>query len=120
MTMRVLVCGGRDYISWWAMEPILDRLVDEDGISVLIEGGAQGADRLARGWAMMHDIPVETYEADWKRDGRSAGPIRNMAMLIVGRPDLVVAFPGGRGTMNMVEQARKRGIEVRVVECVPC
>jgi hypothetical protein len=33
-------------------------------------------------------------------------------MLMEGKPDLVVAFPGGRGTANMIEQARKAGVEV--------
>ena len=32
----------------------------------------------------------------------------------MGKPDLVVAFPGGAGTLNMVMQARKAG--VRVIE----
>jgi hypothetical protein len=33
-------------------------------------------------------------------------------MLDEGIPDLVVAFPGGRGTANMVRQARERGFEI--------
>jgi UDP-N-acetylmuramoylalanine-D-glutamate ligase len=57
-------------------------------------------------------IPVETYEADWDTHGKAAGPIRNKRMLDEGKPDLVVAFPGGRGTANMISQARKAGVEV--------
>jgi hypothetical protein len=33
-------------------------------------------------------------------------------MLEEGKPDLVVAFPGGTGTANMVKQARAAGVEV--------
>jgi UDP-N-acetylmuramoylalanine-D-glutamate ligase len=33
-------------------------------------------------------------------------------MLNEGKPDLVVAFPGGAGTENMVSLATKAGIEV--------
>ena len=33
-------------------------------------------------------------------------------MLDERRPDLVVAFPGGRGTADMVGRARSAGIEV--------
>ncbi|MEM9912925.1 MAG: hypothetical protein AAF922_19365 [Pseudomonadota bacterium] len=44
--------------------------------------------------------------------GRAAGPIRNKEMLDEGCPDLVVAFPGGRGTANMVKQAQAAGVEV--------
>jgi hypothetical protein len=84
---------------------------------VVIEGGAAGADRWARSWARLRAIDVETYEAQWARDGRAAGPIRNQAMLINGRPDLVVAFPGGRGTADMVRRAKAAG--VRVIEVSP-
>lgn len=56
------------------------------------------------------------FEADWHTHGRAAGPIRNRRMIEEGKPDLVVAFPGGRGTANMVNQARAAGIEVREVE----
>jgi hypothetical protein len=37
----------------------------------------------------------EVYQADWKRYGR-AGPIRNQEMLDKGKPDVVIACPGGR------------------------
>ena len=38
--------------------------------------------------------------------------MRNARMLAEGKPDLVVAFPGGRGTADMVAQARKAGVRV--------
>ena len=47
---------------------------------------------------------------------RGAGPERNARMLAEGRPDLVVAFPGGTGTADMVRRAKAAG--VRVVEVV--
>jgi len=44
--------------------------------------------------------------------GRAAGPVRNAQMLAEGKPDFVVAFPGGRGTADMCKQARARGVKV--------
>jgi len=35
-------------------------------------------------------------------------------MLDEGKPDLVVAFDGGRGTANMVKQAKAAGIQVLI------
>jgi hypothetical protein len=58
---------------------------------------------------------VETYEADWESHGRAAGPIRNAKMLIEGKPDYVIAFPGGYGTLDMKKKAIKAGLEVRDV-----
>jgi hypothetical protein len=95
---------------------ILDQ-INNDGVkvSVVIEGESRGADKLAALWASRRSIPLEPYPADWDRWGMAAGPKRNRQMLIEGKPDLVVAFPGGDGTADMVRQARKAGVRVREV-----
>ena len=108
--VRVLVCGGRDYADARRLRFVLSTLGVP--ISVLIEGGARGADRLARRWAQDSLIPVETFPAEWDLHGRAAGFIRNKQMLDEGKPDVVVAFPGGKGTANMVALARRAGVEV--------
>jgi hypothetical protein len=112
---RVLVCGGRDYGDQATVYATLDRLHAEHRFTVLIAGGARGADTLAEQWAKDRGIPTEIYMADWKDQGRAAGPIRNQRMLIEGRPDLVVAFPGGKGTAGMTKLARDAGVAVVVI-----
>jgi hypothetical protein len=108
--VRVLVCGGRDFEDAEMVRDVLSVLP----ISALIEGGARGADRLAREYAKSRAIPLQSYRAEWDRLGRAAGPLRNRKMLVEGRPDLVVAFPGGRGTADMVQQARAAGVRTMV------
>jgi hypothetical protein len=118
--MRVLVCGGRNYGDRERLVAVLNKLHDEAGIDAIIEGGASGADRMAREWARLEakgGCDVQTYEADWESYGSFAGPKRNTEMLAHSRPDLVIAFPGGRGTADMVRKARKAG--VKVVEIAP-
>lgn len=78
----------------------------------IIEGGARGADSAAADFALINCCPIEEYQADWKRHGTSAGPIRNRRMLEEGKPDLVIAFPGGKGTANMIAQARAYKVPV--------
>lgn len=112
--MRVLVCGGRDYDNELAMDNALDALFLPRG-STIIHGGASGADTLAHSWAGINGCLVEIYWAQWNVHGKAAGPIRNQRMIDEGRPDLVVAFPGGRGTTDMVRRARVAGIEVREI-----
>lgn len=107
---RVLVCGGRDYADAARVAEVLSGL----SIAVLIHGAAKGADTLAARWAADHAVAVEPYPADWARHSRGAGMVRNRQMLTEGRPDLVVAFPGGKGTANMVALARKAGVEVMI------
>jgi hypothetical protein len=82
------------------------------GITLLIAGGARGADTLAEEWAKIQEVECSVYHADWAKHGRAAGPIRNQQMLDEGQPTLVVAFPGGRGTADMVRRSRNAGLEV--------
>lgn len=110
--MKVLVCGGRDFEDSGLIQSVLSAW----DISELIEGGARGADRLARQYAEGRGIPVTTFRAAWDEHGKYAGVVRNAQMLSEGCPDEVIAFPGGRGTENMINQARKAGVPVTVVE----
>lgn len=113
--MKVLVCGGRDFNDGLLVYETLDRLHRERGITAIIEGGAKGADTAAYSWAKIHGLHNQTYPADWTLHGRAAGPRRNATMLADGNPDLVLAFPGGRGTADMVRRARAAGVEVREI-----
>lgn len=110
----VAVTGGRDYrdIDRVFAELRAIHTSDRGPITKLIQGGAKGADRIAVAWADNHMIEVVTYPADWELYGRMAGPIRNREMLDDGKPDVLVAFPGGKGTASCVREARKLGIEV--------
>ena len=108
--MRVLVCGGRDYHDRQQVFDVLDDL--REPATHIIHGGARGADTFGRDWAKERKVPYTTFRADWGKLGRAAGPIRNQKMLSEGKPDLVVAFPGGKGTADMVSRAKKAGIPV--------
>jgi len=111
--MKVLVCGGRDFNDAMTLGSWLGGIHKNHGpITLLIEGGARGADRMAREFAKWQGIPVRTFPADWDAHGNAAGPIRNRQMLDEGKSDLVVAFEGGRGTANMVQQAEAAGVRV--------
>lgn len=122
--MRVLVCGGRDFCDWdklhFELYSLLDNRPDQREPFVVIQGGAKGADFLAKAWAKYmrfeYNTSVEEFPADWKKHGRAAGYIRNKQMLVEGKPDLVVAFPGGAGTKNMIDQARKAKVEVIIID----
>jgi hypothetical protein len=112
--MRVLVCGGRDYSDksklWLTLDSHFYRAPHDT--MVVIQGGASGADKLAREWCVTREVPYDNYPANWGRDGKAAGPIRNARMLTEGHPDFIIAFPGGRGTADMVSKAKAAGIKV--------
>jgi predicted Rossmann-fold nucleotide-binding protein len=110
--MRVLVCGGRSFTDRESLFHELHKLAEQYGHLTVIEGGAKGADALAREWATLGYHGLVTVRAEWHRLGRAAGPMRNTRMLVGGKPDMVLAFPGGRGTADMVCQAREVGVPV--------
>ncbi len=110
--MRILVCGGRDFDDRDFLREVLDELAREHVIDVVIHGDAVGADRMAGEWARLSGIRELAFPADWEKYRQAAGPIRNQQMLVEAAPDLVVAFPGGRGTANMIRQARAAGVPV--------
>jgi predicted Rossmann-fold nucleotide-binding protein len=109
--MRILVCGGRHYADAVLVALALDTIQKKYGITTIIHGAASGADGLADAWATGHSIPQERHPADWKHHSRMAGLIRNQAMLDT-KPDVVVAFPGGSGTADMVRRAKAAGVPV--------
>jgi hypothetical protein len=110
--MRVLVCGGRSFDDLPLLDRTLNELHAERPITTLIHGGAAGADTMAHFWAGAAGVPIEVYVAQWKKYGKGAGPVRNQRMLDEGKLDLVVAFPGGAGTEDMMKRARTAGVEV--------
>lgn len=129
--MRVLVCGGRDYDDREHIWLTLSAIDAETPISLLIHGAATGADACGKAWAEARGKPAKPFPAHWRdlshpdavirtrRDGvkydAKAGHRRNTLMLHEGRPNLVVAFPGGNGTADMVRIAKAAGVPVRQI-----
>lgn len=112
--MRVLVCGGRKYWNKEKVRGVLDTLLKSTAIKSVVHGAATGVDSLAGEWARKNNITEERFPADWKQ-GKKAGPIRNQQMIDTN-PDLVIAFPGGKGTEDLVMRAWSKGITV----LLPC
>ena len=111
--MIVLAFGGRDFDNFKLLDDTLTRvhLNSDTPITLLIEGDCRGADRMARGWALTKGIHYATIPALWQFYGTSAGPRRNAIMLELPI-DAGVAFPGGRGTADMMRKLKAKRIPV--------
>lgn len=109
--MKMIVCGGRNYADKDAVFNALDRADSKRRITLVIHGAMSGADTLAAQWAHIRCVPYMAMPADWEAFGPAAGPRRNQQMLdqVV---DGVIAFPGGKGTGDMVSRAKKAGVPV--------
>lgn len=119
----VLVTGSRDWQCREAIERVFDRL-DADDVC-LVHGAARGADTLCEQVAQARGWKIVPMPADWAKDGKAAGPIRNQHMLDVAldiRDDwqaglVTFAFkaelsPGLKrgGTEDMIRRLKEAGI----------
>lgn len=114
---KILICGGRDYQNMARFDEVMFDCVpyfDED--YCIIQGGAKGADALAKEWAKENGRACIQVSANWDYYNNQAGFIRNKWMLVYCQPDLVIAFPGGTGTKNMVKLSKNSMIPVYEVE----
>ena len=123
----LMVTGSRKHTNRAFIKAVLDSflLYAHPNRPYLIEGGAEGTDKIARDWAWANKVPCTTFEADWGRYGRRAGPIRNSRMLD-SKPSMMLAFPLGsfdeklsRGTYNAIEIALNRGIPTAIFRADP-
>lgn len=117
--MIVLVTGGRDYKNQRELFGVLDKLHRERGFTFLVHGDARGADQMAHRWAKKRGVQPVAMEALWDFDGDPAGSKRNARMYEFAKPELIIAFSGGRGTANMMKigyDAKKRGDPVDIID----
>lgn len=109
---RVVVSGDRR----WTNVALIARVLEAVAPDCIIQGGAHGADTIARRFAATFEIPSRTFNANWNEYGSAAGPIRNKRMLERTRPDLALCFHpdllASRGTRDLVMQALRSGIPV--------
>jgi hypothetical protein len=114
--MRVLICGDRNWNNFRLIEEFIVTLPEG---SIIIHGNCRGADKISGYLGRQHGYHVIAVSAKWEKYGNAAGPIRNQEMLDLYKPELVVAFHNdiehSKGTRNMVEKARRAGIEVKII-----
>lgn len=114
----VLVCGDRYWSNRERLYEYLDQHDEKFGPLYIIQGGARGADMMAGQWMKWKGRSGTRVDAQWKKYGRAAGPIRNRKMLEYN-PDIVIAFHNNihvsKGTKDMLKAARQAGIPTILV-----
>lgn len=108
MALKICVTGGRDFNDKDFIVKTLSKFVGQN--IILAHGGASGVDEISAEFACQQGWPVIEYKADWKKYGNSAGPIRNEEMLFKFKPHMLIAFPGGKGTLNCINNAKSKEI----------
>lgn len=113
--MRVAVIGSRGFTNYNLLSDVLTKFSNEQKLTTIISGGAQGADKLAEVYAKTNNIPIIIYPADWAKHGRAAGPIRNKQL--VNDADYIIAFWDGKspGTLSSINFAKGLNKPVNII-----
>lgn len=117
--MRMLITGSRNYADRDTLLDAIEYYLGETYIEdvIIIEGGARGADRIAREHALDMGYVVETYPVNWEKYGKKAGVIRNQEMVDNGA-DICLAFPleDSIGTYDCIRRAKNAGIKTIIIK----
>lgn len=116
---RVIIAGTRSFNDYELLRDSCNNLLSEKQRThtvVVISGTARGADQMGERYARERGFQLRRFPADWELYGKSAGHIRNAKM--ADNADALIAFWDGesKGTKNMIDNARRKGLAVRVIQ----
>jgi hypothetical protein len=105
--MKLAVVGSRDFNDYELLKSKLDSIHKRKPITLIVSGGARGADSLSERWAKENGVETLIFIPDWNKFGKRAGFLRNED--IIKNSDAVVAFWDGesRGTKSSIDLAKK-------------
>jgi hypothetical protein len=111
--LKLAIIGSRGFDDAELLENTLEPY--RSRVSLVISGGAKGADSLGEEWAKAYNIPTKIYLPDWEKHGKGAGFIRNVE--IIGACDVVIAFwdKKSKGTAHAMGLAKEVNKPVRII-----
>ena len=117
--MKLAVVGSRTFNDYNLLVKYLNFIHNKEEITLIISGGAKGADKMSEYWAKDHNIETKIFIPEWNKQGtfnRRAGFERNE--LIIKECDKVVAFWDGEsnGTRNDISLAKKYNKKCLVID----
>lgn len=110
---RVLVCGGWDFQNRERVFEILDQVRAKRGVACIIQcNRPTGAEKWAREWAEEHEVPCESYGADWFMWAQQAEEKAMQAAIALGKAEAVILFGNGTVTEKMKRLATAASLPV--------
>lgn len=115
---RLIIAGTRYFNDYELLKNTADKLlankIKKGCMITIVSGGCKGADLLGEQYAIERGYNIARYPAQWSVYGKSAGIRRNEEM--AKNADGLIAFWDGqsKGTRNMIEEAKKKGIAIRI------
>lgn len=112
---KVIIAGSRTFNNYSLLKEICDDFLQGFEDIEIVCGMAIGADLLGYNYAISKGYPIKEFIPNWKKFGKKAGMLRNREMANYG--NILIAFWDGfsTGTSNMIQEARKRKLVVKIV-----
>jgi hypothetical protein len=109
--MRVAVIGSRGFNDYEKVKETLSKI----NITLLVSGGAKGADLLGERYAKENNIETKIFIPDWDKHGKKAGFLRNTD--IIENAELVVVFWDGssKGTEDSINKTKKVNKKIIII-----
>ena len=110
--MKLAIIGSRTFNDYEFLKNSLEPI--RTYITLIISGGANGADKLGERYAEEFNIPTKIYIPEWNKYGKSAGYLRNHD--IINEADYVVAYQvnKSKGTEHSIRLAKSQNKKVKV------
>jgi hypothetical protein len=114
--MKVIIAGSRAFTDYQKLKKECNQFLQEQTDIQIVSGDHyKGADKLGIQYANERGLNLIKFPADWDSYGKAAGPKRNSKMASYAHA--LIAFWDGksRGTNNMIQLAKQKGLRVKVV-----
>lgn len=115
---KLIIAGSRTFNDYDVLKKEVDEFLSEiSAVEMPIEivsGGATGADSLGERYAKERHLPIRVFKADWDKDGKAAGPIRNKEMAKYSHGLVAFWDQKSSGTANMIAVASINGLAIKV------
>lgn len=101
-TVKMIIAGSRGFSDYELLVSEVKKAIKKCGVTTIISGHADGADKLGEAAAKELGLELEIYPADWKKFGKAAGYRRNEQMAAIA--DILLAFwdEESKGTAHMI------------------
>ena len=109
--MRAAIVGSKTFNDYNKLVEFIHETVQKYGleeISLIVSGGAKGADTLGTQFAKENEIELKVFLPEWKKYGRAAGLRRNVE--IIDNCDVCFAFWDGKshGTKHDIKLCKEK------------
>ena len=105
--MKVIIAGSRTITDSCTVATAIFKSGFD--VTEVVSGRAQGVDTLGEQWGHQTGRKISVFPANWKRDGKAAGPIRNAQMRDYADAAIIFIWANSRGSENMRLQMEKAG-----------